>query len=465
MAEGRNELNVRLAYQWPVDPVEIITMGDYDLSICLTSNWFNYDESRIATPGLIESWKFENGGYRFRIAKNAKWSNGEEITSQHLLYNLKRVVQTSATYGKALSELMDIRSFKEWSPKEFEIKTVDGKPKESFFQRMGSIFFAIVYPPKKGSPEKFDHTVSAGPYVLKSKTQDLLVLERNRYFLGEFYGADVINVKKKDGVFSIDDFLNGQTFEDIVLLTSMLTPSVADKIAKRRLPYWSRGHDRVSLLRPLSGVRLLENRSFLKKIGAHFQKADFGKLTLNVTKALSLQPMGYPLHRNLIIEEDDQDIERRKIRIISSTGPSTDYHKTLLKPLFLSLGLEVDWTEVPKQVFMETLYSEKQKDFDFALYDFGVADPEPATWMGLVLKKKMIESTKEDIDSYAKAIENKEFGREVSELSEILTVAARRGSYLPLFHFSTIVLGKDNIDFKHIRKLDETINYSQLIVK
>lgn len=453
-------LNVRLAYTWPVDPINIITMGDYDLSLCLTRNWFEYDESRIAKKGLIDNWKFENGKYTFEISKDAKWSNGEAITSNDIFLNLSRIIKYSPTYGKAINDLIIFDKFIIQTPSKFEIQTIDGKPQESLFQRLGSIFLSIIY---LRDNMKINHKISAGPYYFDKFENGLLILVKNKFVNST--GPDKIIVDTLSNEFNIDDFVNEKTFEDLVQLTSMMKKSDSDKIINAKKPIWSRPHDRVSLIKPLQNKMVRNNRKILQYISQQFIKFEFSELNLNVVKAESLQPNGYPLFHKLSMKDEIKEYKPTSISILLPTSLSSTYHIELLSPFFDKLNIKVHWKTAPKQEFIDILFSNKQQKYDFALFDFGVADPEPITWMGLVLNKNMINSNDDDLKRFETASKKLNKDEQQGILSAILNDAFERGSYLPLFHFSTIVVGKKKINFKNINSTDETINYSKLILQ
>ncbi|MNL80747.1 hypothetical protein D3C87_2076730 [compost metagenome] len=78
---------------------------------------------------------------------------------------------------------------------------------------------------------------------------------------------------------------------------------------------------------------------------------------------------------------------------------------------------------------------------------------------------KFVELNKEDLKSFEKATKIKSQDLEIAALKKMLRDWALRGSYLPLFHSSTLSIGHRNLDFTRIRELDETVDYSKIILK
>ena len=52
-SELKKEIRVKLSYRLPIDPLELRSMADYDLSLSVAETWFKYDDSRKAIPNLI----------------------------------------------------------------------------------------------------------------------------------------------------------------------------------------------------------------------------------------------------------------------------------------------------------------------------------------------------------------------------------------------------------------------------
>ena len=59
------------------------------------------------TPGAAESWTVSDDGlvYTFNLRKDGKWSNGEPLTADDVVYSLRRLVDpaTAADYGYILA--------------------------------------------------------------------------------------------------------------------------------------------------------------------------------------------------------------------------------------------------------------------------------------------------------------------------------------------------------------------------
>ncbi len=464
---SERQLRVKLSYRLPVDPLEIRSMADYDLALLLTDTWFDYDESRKAKENLISNWSFnpENGSYLFRVNINKKWSNGDLLTSQDLVWNLRRSIKLNTQFGKAISSIIDVDSIKTPDKNSIIIRTKDNKPSETFFQRMGGQPLAIVHisDVNPNTLKLISNKVTIGPYVLRENNPIEIRLEKNNYFNSENKQAPKeISIKQADRLFNIDDFLNKKTWENIIQVNSFLLPETEKLFKIKKLSFWTRGHDRVSLLKPMSKNNLSLTKALLIEISNQLDGIKFENLPLNVKRATSLQPIGYPLF-DTIKPKKNKSKYNKNIKILTPIAQSNEYQKKLLQPIFEALNVKVTWDFKTKSEFGEFFLMADQHDL--ALFDFGVADPELSTWIGIVTTNKFIHLDSGDYEKFQEISKLSDTPESVAKYKDLLRKSYDLGNYVPLFHFSTLSIGHENIDFKAIKELDETVNYSKINIK
>jgi|GEM_PF-2575465 len=462
------DLKVRLSYRLPIDPLEIRSMADYDMALLLSDTWFNYDDSRKAKSNLISEWVFDQakGIYKFKINQEKKWSNGTPLKAEDLIWNLKRSIKLESQYGKSISALIDISSISITNESTILIKTTNKKPSESFFQRMGGQPLAIVHPSDvdKSTLKVISNKVSIGPYYMSKVNSGGITLEKNKYFQSENKKSpSSIYINQAEAQFNLNDFINEKTWENIIQVNTFLLPETEKILKEKKLPHWTRGHDRVSLLKPINKDNLPSLKALLIRLSLKLEEMSFNNLPLNVIRATSLQPLGYPLHDKLTSTKKSSVTLPKAIRILSPSGQSSESHMKILKPIFDSMGVDTTWDFYAKSEFSRLLYSNKQ--YDLALFDFGVADPEPSTWIGVITTNEFIHLDSGDIEKFQKVSKINNIEDEVKEFKIHLKESFEKGNYLPLFHFSTLSIGHHNIEFTLIRDLDETVNYSKIIIK
>jgi MarR-like DNA-binding transcriptional regulator SgrR of sgrS sRNA len=459
------ELKIQNHVNLPFDPLQLKSMAEYNFALLVTRNWFEYDEGRKPLPGIIDSWSFQadKGSYTFHISKEAKWSDGTAITSSDLKFNLDRATRLKTSYGQSISSLVDLSSYKEISSSEFQLTTRDKKPSTSLFERMGSVFLAIV------SSSDVDSTTfkvksnnkSAGPFVVKGNEGGNLVLVPNPFFPQNKNAAEKIILGSDPKSFDLDRFLEGKSWENLAQFTSFVPTSWEQKILKNKLPYWTRGHDRVSLLRPGFGPRAKRGRQIIKAINSSFcDYKEKEKLPFNVTRSYSLQPESYPLHHEKIACSRSK-ISEGKISILATDSPVVKFHMEILNDFFKSQGVEVTWDLLPFGKYIEGIGSSENHDIIFL--NFGVADPEPATWMSLIRDAGFISFDADDLKQFDSIFKIENKVESVSKYKVLLKDVLNKGGYAPLYYGSTLALGHKGLSFKQMRELDETVNLSKVI--
>lgn len=467
-----HEINVDLAPALPLDPLKVVTMADYDVQLCLYRTWFDYDSSRKARPGLIDKWTFDStrGTYNFEIAANSKWSDGSPIEPKHLIANLRRAVSLKTTYGEAIGSIIRMDTIRILSQNSFEIEMRDHQPSENFFQRMGSVFLSPIHPSDWSDDLilKQNTKTSAG-YVIEKIEDSGMRLVKNEFYTRDFeHRASAINIRFNPTT-KLEEFVTGKAWATVMQTATLMPLPLARAIKEKHLPFWTRGYDRVSLLKPLGKGKLLtERRKFVEAFGAKWVKKDPGALPLNSAKAMSLQPRGYPLFEEFsgyqLCSVSTACNFEKVITVIVRDNPQSDFQIPLFVEVFKDLGVEL---KVVKASSYWDLVKQVKADpgIDLELVSFGVADPEPATWMGLVMNESslFVDVEPTDLRTFKQLTAEQNKDREVAGFRSLLTSIAQRGSYVPLFHFSSLSLGQPGISFKNIGELDETVTYSKII--
>lgn len=342
------------------------------------------------------------------------------------------------------------------------MKTKDHKTSESFFQRMGGQPMAVVHQSDVDSKtlELLSNKVTVGPYSISKINTDSIELKKNLHYpQSNKLAPSVIHIKPLEKDFHLNNFLNEQSWENVVQVNTFLSEESAQLLAKNKLPIWTRGHDRVSLLKPNNSKTLESTRRVLLALNEKLHSKTITGLPLNVIKATSLQPFGYPLFDQLPNTKSQGHLPTQ-IKILMANSESSEAQRKLLTPIFKELKIEPIWDEKIKTDFIKLFYEDGK--YDLALFDFGVADPEPSTWIGIITTNDFIHLDKNDLAKFQQASHITKIEDEVIAFKALLKTSFEKGNYLPLFHFSTLSIGHKNLDFKNIRELDETVNYYKI---
>ncbi len=457
----------------PLDPLQIKTMADYDLQLCLYRTWFEYDSSRKAKPGLVAEWTFDakDGKYRFKISEDARWSDGSPITSSHLLNNLKRAVASGASHGAAIQGLIALDRALIIDDRIFDLPTVDRLPSERFFQRMGSSFLAPIHPDDwDGVFHVKSNRLTSGPYKISHiEPQALNLIVNPNDKVSAATRPKTVTIRFQ-AITDLVKFVVGAEWANVMQTSTLMPIELAERVKRAGLPYWTRGFDRVSRLMPLGSSPLIEKRRTMAvAFGAKWATLQIPDLPFNVTKAKSLQPAGYPLMTEIDYRPGQTQslcVKTAAVRIVAQKAPQNDYQRPLVSKTFQTLGCDVEWISADSVGEMNDTIK-RDPTIDFRLSSFGVADPEPTTWMGLILSEgsPFVDVVPSDLVTFKRIASLSSREEEVKQFQAVLREIGLRGSYVPLFHFSTLSVAQPGISFENIQELDETVDYSKLLFK
>jgi oligopeptide transport system substrate-binding protein len=189
-----------------LDPHTINSPADYIVVPALFEGLVVGDHTTLeATPGVAERWEVSPDGkvYTFHLRSNAKWSNGDPVTSADFLYSFQRAL--TPTLGSQYTFLFDAvagaTAFSKGATKDFAtvgfaapdahtVRITLAQPTAYFLRVIANN--AVWYPVHRATIERHgrmdqrdnawtrpENFVGNGPFVLREwKPQQVLVAER-----------------------------------------------------------------------------------------------------------------------------------------------------------------------------------------------------------------------------------------------------------------------------------------------
>ncbi|GIO05469.1 peptide ABC transporter substrate-binding protein [Brevibacillus reuszeri] len=196
------------------------TLNVYSRSSIVLQNLFRglykIDESgKKPIPSLAESSELDSTGtkYTFKINKNAKWSDGKQVTAQDFEYSWKRVLDPEVASGAAfyLYYLKNGKAYneKKASADDVGVKAIDDTTLEVTLENPTPYFLELLcvtayYPVRKDAVEKEGWTKSpetyltTGPFMLTElRPKEKYVLKKNPNYVE----ADKVKLETLEIVF------------------------------------------------------------------------------------------------------------------------------------------------------------------------------------------------------------------------------------------------------------------------
>jgi ABC-type transport system substrate-binding protein len=106
-------------------------------------------------------------------------------------------------------------------------------------------------------------------------------------------------------------------------------------------------------------------------------------------------------------------------------------------------------------------------EYDFLISSFGAADPDPVTWLNLVLGNDYFFIADYDYKIRSQFEQLKKIHSQderYTKLRKMLKQAGEDGLYLPLAHFSSIAASDASLNLGKLRPSDETVDLSRVVV-
>ena len=173
----------------------------------------DYDKDGNLVPTGCEKYEISDDGltYKFFLRKNAKWSNGDNVTAEDYIYSFKRSLDPKTLSQSFLEQLFDIKNARPISKGEIDKEELGAYADDTYTLRIELekpnaeflyyITLPIYMPIHKKSVEKYglsafskiENIVCNGAYVIKSWTKDNnITLEKNKHY----WDKDNVNIEK-----------------------------------------------------------------------------------------------------------------------------------------------------------------------------------------------------------------------------------------------------------------------------
>ncbi|MGE0631452.1 MAG: ABC transporter substrate-binding protein [Pseudobdellovibrionaceae bacterium] len=181
---------------FPRDPAEVNLFSEHIVLGQILEPVVDTDKFGNVTPGIAESWTFEDKGLtiRLKIRRDRQFSNGKKITAKDVKYTITRMIEKKSQSSNFLNSVSEITA------PDFETLIIHLKePNVAILKALSRDQLGIMpegWTFDKNASEPF---VGSGPYLLRKEGLNWYLVENEKY-----QGTQKPTVKKWQLIYSAD---------------------------------------------------------------------------------------------------------------------------------------------------------------------------------------------------------------------------------------------------------------------
>lgn len=466
--ESVKSIRTYMAFGLPVDPANVRTLVDLDLSYALAATLVEWSPARQIVAGLAESWEI-NGEREitFKVRKNLKWSNGEPVSAAQVVASLERAKKV---HGDSLKSLFDMVS---------SIKAV-GDDKILFILKVKAASSGILNKltePMYGVLRLTDNgavdlATTVGPFTMVASGADELKLAVNHKWFGyDPKMADEVVIRRPAKGEELQASFLKDSWVNLMTSSSLVEESIHEKYKQQQYAIWNRNLDKIFFLSPSSKTANKEGRELFQFLSQNLNRTALTKGMSGFSLSDQFFPSGYILFdpefiKQKFVGEAPKKYKQAPLTILGADSRISNTIQHSIKHEIKRLtGVEPKFKLVSLSEFEKTRAA---GDYDFVAAALPVNDPNVEGAMGfffgltppiipdagdgkLAFSKRVAEAKKLDTQNLKNA-----------EYRKVFSDATNAGSILPLFHYSTVVIAKKGMDLSQVPMSDETVAFSKV---
>jgi MarR-like DNA-binding transcriptional regulator SgrR of sgrS sRNA len=471
MASETNTIKTYMSFGIPVDPANIKTLVDLDLSYALAGTLVDWSDSRTLKEGLAHPTDGPNEKeIIFTLRPGAKWSDGSKITAEQVVRSFARAKKVYGEDLKSLFEMIEAIETKDTNSVLFRLNRPVGN--SQIHHKLTEPMYGIIY---VGDAGKIELSKSSGPFSLQAQSPTELVLAANPYWYGKeskMAGTVVIRQPKPHSTGDHDGFA-GDSWPNIVASSSLMPKELERSYEKEHFSRWNRNLDRIFFFAPSMNLTTSDGRQLFQVLNRSLDRAALLKGLSGYRLSQQFFPPGY------IIYDDEFQVKEavaqipaqfriRPLELLAAEGRvGVSLQQNISVSLEALTGHKPHFTIVPLREINKARSAVKH---DIFVGSLAVNDPnvEGAVSFFFSQTPPMIPNSGAldgDFISRIIAARGMEESRRNTEYRRVFSQSVQDGCILPLFHFSSIVVARDGIDLSSVPTSDDTVAFSKVRFK
>lgn len=472
MAEQNSHtIKTYLSFAYPVDPANVKTLVDLDVSYALSTALVDWNDSRSLSAGLAKQIESSNEKeLLLQLRPEAKWSDGTPVTAKHVILSIDHAKKLHDEAMTGLFEMIVSIDAKDEKTLSFKLNRPVGQ--SQILHKLTEPVYGIVYINESG---KMDLTKTTGPFTLQSSSlKELVLLVNTHWFNFHPAMAKKVIVRQPVSGSKIDEEgFAGDNWSNLTTASSLMSVTSENNFKKERYSIWNRNLDRLFFFSPSERLRTGVGRNLFQFLKSKLDRS----ILLNGIGGYSLSeqffPPGYVIFDPEFKAMKDsvvlpEEFKKKPLQLLAAEGRvGHALQENIIAALKTATGVAPIFTIVPLNKIAEALTAGK---YDIAVLTVAVNDPNvegPVSFLFGMNPPLIANSAGEQGNFKARVVtaRGQDEKNRNSEYRKIFSQATNEGCVLPLFHFSSIAIAREGIDLSKIPTTDETVAFAKIRFK
>lgn len=465
------QIRTYMSFGLPIDPANVRTLVDLDLSYALSSTLTEWSDSRELVAGLAKSWKFVGQNeIHFLLKDDLNWSDGSSVNANQVVRSLERAKKE---HGKSLKSLFDqVVSISAEGSDSVVFKLNVEASSSGILTKLTEPMYGLVLVKDDGS---IDLSKTVGPFKLTKATNEALHLEQNKNWL-RFHEkmATSVEIRRPPIGDEVQDSFLKDDWVNLMTSSSLVEKTVNEVFEKRKYAIWNRSLDKIFFLSPSSRLNNEEGRELFRFLNKDLDRS----LLTNGLSGFNLTQQFFPAGYVLFDPEFKKGVQdaklpkvfqKRSLKILGVASRLNSRQKVNIKiAIKKAVGVEPEFKIVQLSEFEK---ARAANDYDFLAGALPVNDPNVEGAMGFFfgLTPPIIPDAGVGSLAFSERVSKAKHLQSQSERNldyrKVFSEATNSGSIVPLFHYSTVVIAKTGMDLSAVPMSDETVAFSKVRFK
>ena len=460
-----------MSFAYPVDPANVKTLVDMDISYALSTTLVDWSESRSLSEGLakpVESGKDKE--LILQLRPEAKWSDGTLVTAAQVVRSIAHAKQLHDEAMKGLFEM--VKSVEAKDEKSILFRLDRPVAQSQILHKLTEPVYGVVFIDDAGNQ---DLTKTTGPFTLKASSPKELTLVANpHWYAYQKTMPQVVVIRQPlSDTPSDQEGFAGDPWPNLATSSSLMSEQSELSFKEDSYSIWNRSLDRLFFFSPSVRLSNSSGRALIQAMNRHLDRNLMLKGLGGYHLTQQFFPTGYVIYDSQFKEAKTQvqipeEYKKRPLQLLAAEGRVGGTLQANISAAIKKLtGVEPQFTIVPLNKISGALAGGY---YDIAVLTVAVNDPNaegPVSFLFGFTPPLIRNGSGVEGDFKARIVKARSMEEKTrnAEYRKVFTAATNEGCVLPLFHFSSIVVARNGIDLSSIPTTDETVAFAKIRFK